>query len=367
MDTDPDDSKATGKLPFNPGVLRDRMEDVVVGAAFNLRKLGGVGWALYTGFFDTKIYKRYADRSDAEYQRKRHAEIDARHPGVGLKSYELDRSLFSSYEDYAAIDTGTSPLRDSLKAYYELHRDPEVDDPWGVMPREDRDDNVFVAMMKSTAVNSRASRELDAYVQEFKPLNTFFTPEMVHDALKDSLDVTVTEEDTPDGLHIWTFQDTDGKKIMLSRGDNNGSSKERAVPYLAVLYKTEYDWETQELVTNPELWLGTAIRILNLGAHEGDTNLSGTLTDSLLARTIVERLKLPVNIRRFEPIEFRVVGAKPDGYMRLAEPGEHTADSIAPFALESVMAQSHVIADLPKARKEELGLAKQVLPSQRPE
>lgn len=257
---------------------------------------------------------------DAMYKQRQRERLDALPAGPGLKDYDLELDLFQYSTDMSELSSrGTEFFHtfDSLIKDYKRSR--------GVQGGyyDDSAEHPFEALIYSSIVQSRSTPELSQWLQERVPQNGYFTPEMIAEALGEQADVSVRHE-VAEGIETWTFANEEGETFTLSRPQDGQRPGVRTKPYLAAHYSTEYDFDTDEVVASPALWLN--------GSDSGER---GALRGSL-----GERLKGALGlapVRMAQKVEFRMEGAKPMPYFTGAG-----TDS-----LESITAQAHVIADLP--------------------
>jgi len=256
---------------------------------------------------------------EADYKALLEAREKARPAGPGLKGSQLDAKLFRYSTDKSALESGVPPFREAFKSvitkYHETtpkHPGTEGDDP-------------FAKAMFSEIAQSRPTPELQAWITENTPQNGYFTPEMVTEAVADNPNVKTSHEDK-DGIRTWSFADASGERsFTLSRPLDGQRPEAETRPYLAVGYRPEYDFDTQEVVAKPRLWLN--------GLREGEYATLG----SSLGTDIMNSLQVPTP-RVHQEIDFNVVEAQAHPLL--------TDASGSSESFESVMGEAYVVADL---------------------
>lgn len=257
---------------------------------------------------------------EALYKQRQRERLDALPAGPGLKDYDLELDLFQYSTDMSELSSrGTEFFHtfDSLIKEYKQSHDVQGGH------HDDSAEHPFEALIYSSMMQSRATPELSRWLQEHVPQNGYFTPEMIAEALGDQSDVSVHHE-TTEGIDTWTITHEEGGSVTLSRPQDGQRPSVRTRPYLAVHYNTEYDFDADEVVASPALWLNGSDR-------DESAALKGALGESLK-----DRLGL-TPVRMNQKIDFHIEGAKPVPYFTGADTG----------SLESITAQAHVIADLP--------------------
>jgi hypothetical protein len=255
------------------------------------------------------------------YRASRRERIDKIPAGPGLKEYDLDSNLFQYSTDMTDLTSGTPPFNDTFRkmlAEYREAQPSEIDD--------NDDANPFVNLMYSGEMLSRPSRELSAWLRDNTPQNGYFTPEMVEEVITDDPEFAIAKH-SEDGLDFWHFSDTQGSAITLSRPSDGKRPSVQTRPYLSAHYWTEYDPDTEELVSTPRL---------------STNNTTGDEYSMFKRSDFANRLTQHLNLRPIrlpQKINFQVVGAKPAPYFTGADRE----------SFESVIAQAHVEADFPKA------------------
>jgi len=130
------------------------------------------------------------------------------------------------------------------------------------------------------------------------------------------------------GFNLWEFEDRDGNMITLSRTSDGSRPDAPTRPYLGVHYWNNYDFQTAEVVSAPQLSVN--------GSSPGECKV---MEDSPLAREMIASLGLR-EFRIQQRIEFQVQGPQPKTVLNLGPDGITTG---------FVNAQPRAIADLPPA------------------
>ncbi len=261
---------------------------------------------------------------EAAYNARRRERMDRTPAGPGLKGYDLELNLFQYSTDMSELESVAPPFHDTFRRILAEYRASHPED----QPKElgDDNENPFVSLMYSSDLLSRPTQELSAWLYENTPQNGYFTPEMIEEAVVDDPEIQVTKH-SEDGLDIWRFSDTGENSFTLSRPSDGKRPVVQTRPYLGVHYWTEYDPTTEELVSSP--------RLSTNSMPDGEY---GMFKRSDFAAKLARHLNLEP-IRLAQKIDFQIVGAKPAPYFSGPERE----------SFESVIAQTHVEADFPKA------------------
>jgi hypothetical protein len=264
-----------------------------------------------------------AAREEAFFARRRER-IDARPAGPGLKEYDLNMDRFQYSTDMTALSSKAPAF---IGAFTRILKQHQAKHPESGSNTTDASTSEYVKLMHKGALLSRPTPELNDWLNEHEPQNGFFTPEMVEAAVAKDKRVAVAKRQE-DNVQIWQFSDDEGNNFNLSRTTDGSRPTVRTEPYLAAKYWSEYDADRQEIVSTPQF---------SLAEHgQGQYEM---FKSSPLASALMEDLGLQP-IRLAQEIEFRVVESAPRPYFTGADAGAAN--------FESVIAEAHVVADLPK-------------------
>lgn len=262
------------------------------------------------------------DEIGARLKARRRQEFDQRPTGPGLKGYDVELGLFRYPTDMTELMsrglTFFSTFREIIGRYRQDGKDIQG------QFHDDSEKHPFESLMFSSAAQSRPTARLSEWLEANVPQNGYFTPEMILKAIDSDPSISVTHE--IGDIESWTFSNKENEQLTLSRAADGNRPAVRTQPYLAVRYSPEYDFDTEEVVTEPKLSL--------TGYDEQRSNaLKGGLGNTIKAALGV------VPVRLDQKIEFHVVDARPVPYLASAD-----------GSFESITAQARVVADLPQAQ-----------------
>lgn len=259
-------------------------------------------------------------RLHAEYKAGEKVRLDKLPAGPGLKEYEIDLHQTNDYgRKITAL--GSNPLYKSMGKVLRAHKEanPEKKDP-------ENKSNLYAAAILG---QSSVSNELKRWIQEHTPQNTYFTPEMVADAVAGRDDVHV-ETGQRDGLSTWRFSTPTGASKEMSRTADGSKPTIPVNPYLVVHYWQEYDFDPQEIVATPSI---------GDSQTEGETATERGALRGELGQILMASLGVG-EVRVHQAVDFRIVESAPTSFLK-----SYDGDQLDPAY---VAVPAYVRADLPR-------------------
>lgn len=226
--------------------------------------------------------------------------------GPGLKEYQVDAYQLFGHEAIGhLLHSGTPHLYKSMAEVVkkEKLKHPEIMEP----DYKNYSGNRLYAAAIQTG--NYVDRNLRDWITENTPQNGYFTPEMVAIAVEGRDDIRVSTMQR-DGLDVWTFNYSDtNESYEMSRTIDGSKPTIPTNPYLEVSYRAEYDFDTEQVVSTPELRDSTT----SFGWPEPSQR-------ELLAGAFGDALKQSLEIEPFKAdqrVEFTFQGPQSKSYAQI--------------------------------------------------